>query len=192
MAARGMAVVGIDASAKMLEQLDRRHAAQQESPIHALRADMRALPLPSRSFGAVLAAYNTVFNVGDRAGLRACFREARRVLDDAGVFVVETIVPAPADRVRSGVDVRRIAVDHVVLTASRLDPSDQTISGQHIEIAETGIRLRPWFLHYAHVDELDTIAERTGFALDARWSDWNRSAFDESLHDTQIAVYRCA
>jgi SAM-dependent methyltransferase len=192
MAARGLAVVGLDASAKMLERLGRRRAVDDAGEIAALLADMRVLPLVSRSVGAVLAAYNTVFNVGDRAGLRECFREARRVLDDAGVFVVETIVPTPAEGVRSGVDVRHISVDHVVLTASRLDPTDQTISGQHIEIAETGIRLRPWFLHYAHVSELDTIAESTGFVLDVRWSDWDRSAFDEALHDTQIAVYRCA
>jgi ubiquinone/menaquinone biosynthesis C-methylase UbiE len=185
---RSHRVVGVDASTAMLRRLA--HRAHQTSTIVAVHADMSVLPLAPRTFGVVLAAYNTLFNLGDRRGLEHCFREARRVLFPGGAFVVETFVPPPGRSVRSGVDVRRIAIDHVVLTASRLDPHDQTISGQHIEIAETGIRLRPWFLHYAHPKELDVIADEAGFELEQRWGSWDRTPFDDTAHDMQIAVYR--
>jgi SAM-dependent methyltransferase len=188
-ARRGACVLGVDTSSKMLERLVRRCSAQP-ARIAGIRADMRSLPLADASVGVVLAAYNTVFNVGDRGGLTDCFREARRVLRNAGAFVVETFVPVSGTSVRSGVDVRRIEIDRVVLSASRLDPRDQTISGQHIQIDETGIRLRPWFLHYAYPDELDAIAAAQGFEPEDRWGDWSGTAFDDDAHDTQIAVYR--
>ena len=78
----------------------------------------------------------------------------------------------------------------MVLAASRLDPATQTIAGQHIEITESGMRLRPWFLHYLHPGQLDELATETGFALEHRWASWHQDAFTDDS-DAHVSVYRC-
>jgi hypothetical protein len=87
------------------------------------------------------------------------------------------------------VEARTVAIDHVILTATRHDPSTQVVESQMIEIRESGIRLRPLMIRYATPDELDRMAAAAGLALIERWSDWNRTPFanGDSAH---VSVYR--
>ena len=67
----------------------------------------------------------------------------------------------------------------------------QTVTGQHIELRESGIRLRPWVIRYALPAELDAMAAAEGLHLVERWSDWKGTPFTEgsnahvSVYDTQ-------
>ena len=67
-------------------------------------------------------------------------------------------------------------------------PRAQTITGQHIQITEAGVRLRPWPLRYAAPAELDALASAAGLVLVEHWRDWRRTPFtaDDSVH---VSVY---
>ena len=73
----------------------------------------------------------------------------------------------------------------------RQDRDAQTVMGQHVDISEAGIRLRPWLLRYSTVPQLDAMAAAAGFALEHRWADWAGTPFeaDGSAH---VSVYRLA
>jgi SAM-dependent methyltransferase len=189
-AALGAHVVGVDTSTAMLEKFADRRSAQASAAPEVARADMSALCFAPASFSVVLAAYNVVFNLPAVELQERCVREVRNVLRDGGAFVVETFVPDDDGKARSGVEVREVTTSNVVLTASRLDPSDRSIRGQHIEISEAGVRLRPWFLHYLPLDELDRVVAAAGFRLESRWAGWRGEPFSGRAA-AQIAVYRC-
>lgn len=185
-AARGVTVVGLDASAAMLARLRAKPGADR---LAVVEADMAALPFAAGAFGVVLVAFNTLFNLPDERAQRRCLADARRVVRDGGLLVVETIVFPETTEVAQGVDARLIEADRVVLTASRLDPTDRSVIGQHIEITEAGVRLRPWRLHYLLPDELDELARDTGWSLAGRRASWAGEPFTERS-EHQVVVYR--
>jgi SAM-dependent methyltransferase len=188
LATHGRRVTGVDASSPMLSRLC---AGDVQPPmLTVVQADMAWLPFTADAFGLAFVAYNTLFNLPDLESQRHCFASVRHVLRDGGSFVVETFVPDEDDRARNGVETRSIAIDRVVLSASRLDPITQTIAGQHVEITERGVRLRPWFLHYLHPTQLDDLATETGFTLEQRWADWSKTPFTDDA-TTHVSVYRC-
>src|SRR4051812_8010933 len=65
LAARGRNVFGIDASAAMLSRLVNRQRSDGE--VLAVRGDMARLPFAPEAFTTVFVAYNTLFNLPDRA-----------------------------------------------------------------------------------------------------------------------------
>jgi len=185
-AARGLSVVGVDTSAAMLQRLCRANAGPV---VRAVRADMAELPLRAATFDVVLAAYNTLFNLPDLETKRRCLESVHRCTRPEGAVVIEAFVPPAPTRDRQGVAVREVGVDHVILTASKLDSTTQEIAGQHVEIRSSGIRLRPWFLHYLHPEELDALAASAGLRLESRWGGWDRQPFDDDS-DSHVSVYR--
>jgi ubiquinone/menaquinone biosynthesis C-methylase UbiE len=186
LAAAGVPVVGVDASRPML---GRAAAKGPDAGLHLVEADMAVLPLSGGSCAGALVAFNTLFNLTAPGAQAACLAEVRRVLAPGGWLLVETLVVPEAERPVQGVDVGRIELDRLVLTASRLDPEARTISGQHVEITEAGIRLRPWHLRYLTVDELDAAAAAAGFDLVERWAGWDGSAFTAD-DERQVSRYR--
>lgn len=186
MVAAGLAVTGIDSSPSMLALLDAKPGAEALS---VLRGDMTEPDeLTSERFDAVLVAFNTFFNVASEAGQQRCFDGVARVLQPGGHFVLEAFVPND-DQPPAAVSPTQMTADHVVLTATMVDARSQTIRGQHIDITDDGIALRPWFLRYASPAQLDANARQAGLELASRNSDWHQSPFDEqSLH--HVSVYR--
>jgi len=110
------------------------------------------------------------------------------VLEPGGFFVVEAFVPT-VDRPTNLVEARTVALDHVILTATRHDPATQTVECQYIEIRESGIRLRPLTLRYAPIAELDAMAGTAGLELVERWSDWHGTPFAEG-DGAHVSLYR--
>ena len=94
-----------------------------------------------------------------------------------------TRAPRPA-----AVEPRHIGLDEVVLTVSRLDPATQTITGQHVQITEAGIRLRPWVLRYASPDELDALAAEAGLRLVERHAGWRGEPFTRDVGHPRLHV----
>ncbi len=187
LAARGRAVFGVDTSAAMLSRLVDHDRSNRR--VLAARADMGQLPFAPGAFALAFVAYNTLFNLPDLESQHRCLASVARSLSLGGALVVEAFVPRPEDESVQGVAVRDITIDRVVMTASRLDHVDQTITGQHIEIRESGIRLRPWFLHYLHPAQIDELAAAVGLEFEQRFAGWHHEPFDDTS-DTHVSVYR--
>jgi SAM-dependent methyltransferase len=191
LSAAGLDVTALDASAAMLDALRTKPGAER---LRVVEADMSRLGrsdldahAPADGYAVVLVAYNTLFNLPDEAAKRACVAGAAQRLADGGRLVVEAFVPVDeADR-RRDLTVSRIEDDELVLTATIHDPAAQVITGQHVQITEQGIRLRPWRVHYLRPDQLDALAVSCGLTPLARWSDWDGAPYDDGpIH---ISVY---
>lgn len=79
-------VVAVDVSARMLERLDTRAAADGIRNLRTVEADLRHLPLEDES--ATLVVSNYAFHHLDDAGKELALSEARRVLRPGGRLVV--------------------------------------------------------------------------------------------------------
>jgi SAM-dependent methyltransferase len=184
LAARGIDVVGLDASSAMLSKLAENDPA---GSVRVVAGDM-VDDLPDGPFALVFVAYNTFFGLLSEARQLACFAAVEQRLAPGGAFVIEAFVPEPQPG--SAVTVRSMTADSVVLSVTTHDESDQTAQGQYISFTESdGVRMRPWAIRYATVEQLDAMAEASGFHQAERWEDADRTQFnaDSPRH---ITVYR--
>jgi SAM-dependent methyltransferase len=175
-AAAGVEVWGIDASAAMLERL-----AAAARDVHGVLGDMREpATVVDGPFSVVVAAFNTFFLLTTEDAQRACLRSSASLLGAGGVVALECYVPAdpPDGGVERVLEPRRVEVDRVVLTVTEHDVDAQVVRGQHVELRESGTRLRPWVLRYATPTQLDDLAAGAGLGLLERWGGWDRSPFD--------------
>ena len=190
LAALGVDVWGIDTSQAMVDQLRSKPGGND---IRVAVGDMAVLDLSAVAlddearFGLVFVAINTFFNLTTAEAQQQCLRRVHDVLEPGGRFVLEAFVP-DIDRPTNVVEARTVALDHVILTATRHDPADQTVTAQFIELRESGVRLRPLVIRYAPVAELDAMASAAGLQLVDRWSDWKGSPFTEKA-GVHVSVY---
>ena len=76
-------------------------------------------------------------------------------------------MPAPPEDVpRTSIDVARVTTDAVVLTCTEHDADAQVVTGQHVELRDGSVRLRPWRVRYLTPDQLDAMAADAGLVLD--------------------------
>lgn len=80
---------GVERSAAMLSYL---HNTQGGAASRCVRADCAQLPLPSRSFGLVIAPFNLLQELSE-PGLRYTLAEVSRVLVPNGIFAADVAVP---------------------------------------------------------------------------------------------------
>ncbi len=188
--ARGLDTWTVDASAAMLDRLRGKPGGER---VRTIVGDMSQPPFATGPrFAVVLCAFNTLFNLATTAAQRRCLQRVAGMLADGGQLVVEAFVPPPGDErdlAVSAVEPRHIGLDEVVLSVSRVDPATRTVTGQHVQITERGIRLRPWVLHYATPDELDALAAESGLRLLERHGGWLGEPFtgDSPVHVSTYA-----
>jgi len=189
-AARGRRVIGIDVSLEMLEQLA---VNDTERTIVAVRGDMvddLVTAIHDEHIAAVVAAYNTVFNLHTEDRQRALFASVATVLAPGGIFVVEAAVPPSDDDSSTTVGVRSMTTERVVLSVARHHGDDHIAEGHFIEFTDGDrVRLRPWSIRYLSITEVDQMATDAGLVLDNRFADWDGSAFT-SGDDNHISIYR--
>ena len=188
---RGLDVWGVDASPAMVERLRAKPGGERVRVAVGDMADIDLHSLPdgdAARFGLVFVAINTFFNLTTADAQARCLRRVRDVLTLDGLFVLEAFVPT-VDRPTNLVEARTVAIDHVILTASRHDPDTQTVECQFIEIRESGVKLRPLTIRYAPVAELDAMAAAAGLELTDRWSDWQGTPYAEG-DGAHVSVYR--
>jgi len=185
-AAAGVTVTGVDTSAAMLERLADRDT---ENLVTAVCANM-AGDLPDGPFGLAFVAYNTLFNLRTAGEQEACFAAVARCLAPGGRFAVETFVADPDDGPAEDVSVRSVSAERVVLSISIRRPAEQVAEGQFVEFTEAGgVRLRPWSIRYATLDELDGAADDADFEVEHRWRSFARVPFTPDA-DRHVTVYR--
>ncbi len=210
LAAAGLRVTGVDASAAMLARLRAKPGADRVRAVEADMADLAGLDdlleasgdgsSDDRSsadgrFDLVVIAWNSFFNLGSAAAQHRCLAGvAARLAPGTGRFVIEAFVPADVgDERRTAVEVRSLTADAVVLSVSRHDPEAQQLAGQYVELTEAGgVRLRPWHLRYLTPDQLDGSAAGAGLGLVERWGSWAGEPFDADGSVGHVSVYAAA
>ncbi len=178
--AGGHNVVGVDSSRRMLEQLDPEVAGP------AVCASMTDVPLRGGWADLVIVATNTLFNLDTVESQQRAFEAARDLLRLGGRFVVEAVRPTTPSDHDHPLTVRSVDVDRVVLTATAEHAG--VITGQHIEITESGIRLRPWRIRMSDIDALDEMAVRARFRLGDRYASWEGESWDPDAR-AAVSVY---
>lgn len=194
LAARGLDVDALDASAAMLERLRGKPGAERvRATILADMADVGALVEPAR-YGLVVVAANTLFNLDTRHAQAQCVAGAAAALRPGGRLVVEAFVPDPARLARPDVvTVRSIEPDRVVLFVTKADAASQRLDTAIVELTDgaPGVRVFPARLRWSLPEELDGFAVAAGLTLESRWSGWDRKPCDESS-DTHVSVWRAS
>ncbi|KAA0232828.1 MAG: hypothetical protein JJLCMIEE_01958 [Acidimicrobiales bacterium] len=184
---RGLSVAGIDASTEMVELL---RAKRGGAAIPVQIADM-ADPVIRRGPPArvVLAAYNTLVNLPSEAAQQRCLLNVAARLEPGGSFVSEMFVPAARMPSQRRTTPTRLGGDQIVLAATEVEPAGQTVVGEHIELIDGGVRVRPWRLRYLYPDQLDALAAAAGLELVGRWGGWRRQPFTDKSADN-VSLYR--
>ncbi len=187
LAARGLAVHGVDASEDMLAQL-RAKPGGDSLPVSV--GDFADVHVPG-SFSLVVLALNTIFALPTQDAQVACFQNAARHLDPGGRFVIEAWVPDPSGFSPAGsrVGVRRLTPTAVSLDVAELDPVEQRMRTTQVSLRDGHLRLHPANHRYAWPSELDLMARLAGMSREHRWSGWSRAPFTAGS-PAHVSVYR--
>ena len=186
LAARGITVEGVDASAAMVERL---RAKPGGDAIAVTIGDMADVPV-SGPFTLVYLVFNSLFGLPSQERQAGCFGNVARVLSPGGAFVIECFVP-DLTRFNGGqrVEARDVAEDSAIFELVRHDVVRQRITTQIVTLDRRGVRMRPIAMRYSWPSELDLMAGQAGLRLTARYGDWERRAFDADSAD-HVSVYR--
>ncbi len=188
LAKAGVEIVGIDSSRSMIDRLASKPGADA---VTTVVGDMAELPFGSNLFTVAFAAFNTFFNLTTVDAQQQCVTRLADVVCRGGRLVIEGFVP-PADGLADdGTSVRDITLNSAVLTVSKHDPDSQRITGQHIEISSSGVRMRPWMLRYLTPPQLDDLVAGAGFVLESRHGGWQGEPFDPT-GDLHVSTYLLA
>ncbi|HEU4422689.1 MAG TPA: class I SAM-dependent methyltransferase [Pilimelia sp.] len=186
LAARGLAVEGVDASAEMVALMRAKPGGDR---IPVTIADMADVPVMGQ-FRLAYLVFNTLFNLVDAERQADCFRNVARVLAPGGAFVIEAFVPDPADFDRNErVQVRDVTEDSATIRLHRYDRAAQRFVRQTITFDSQGVHMKPFAMRYCWPDEIDRMAAQAGLRLAERYADWHRRPFDADSTD-HISVYR--
>ena len=187
LAARGIAVEGIEASPEMVALL---RAKPGGDAIPVVVGDMAEVGVPG-PYPLVYLVFNTLFNLTRDGAQEQCFGNVARVLAPGGTFVIEAFVPDPADidRQEQQVQVSSVTETAVTIRLHRYDRAAQTFVRQTVTVTDGGVKLQPFGMHYRWPEQIDELAATAGLRLDARYAGWDRSPFrtDSPSH---VSVYR--
>lgn len=187
LAARGVAVEGIEASPEMVALL-REKPGGDAIPITV--GDMAEVGRPG-PYPLVYLVFNTLFNLTRDGAQEQCFANVARVLAPGGAFVVEAFVPDPAgfDRNEEQVQVQSVTETAVTIRLHQYDRDAQTFVRQTVTVTDGGVTLRPFGMHYRWPSQLDELAAAAGLRLESRFADWDRSPFTTDSR-SHVSVYR--
>lgn len=183
--AAGLEVHGVDASPAMVERL---RAKPGGGDVPVLVADFaERLPSVPGGFSVVLLAFNTFLNLVAAGAQERCLARVHDALRPGGALVIEAFVPTD-DPVPSGVDVRAVGTQEVVLSVFRRD--GEVVVGSLVTLSPaSGVTLRPWSVLPRSPQELDELARAAGLAFDRRDGGWRGEPFDDAT-DRHVTVYR--
>jgi SAM-dependent methyltransferase len=183
--ARGLEVHGVDVSDAMVERMRAKPGGDR---VHVVKGDFGSA-VAGTDFSVAFVAFNTFFALTTQEKQKACFANVSKQLKRGGTFVLECFVPDPT-RFAGGQALRtgHIAVDHVVLEATRSDRNAQTLDAQLVVISTLGTRLIPLVLRYCYPAELDLMAELAGMRLRDRFASWSRAPFTQTSMN-HVSIY---
>ena len=186
LAARGVAVEGVDLSPDMVAQLRKKPGGDA---IPVTIGDFSEVPV-SGSYRLVYIVFNTFFNLLHQEEQVRCFENVAARLTDDGAFVIEAAVPAHIHALPENqyVHAEEVGVDDVWLDVARYDPVTQRLEETHVRLGAGGVGLFPIVMRYCYPSELDLMARIAGLRLRERWGGWTREPFD-ARSELAVSVY---
>ncbi|MFD1718188.1 class I SAM-dependent methyltransferase [Georgenia deserti] len=182
LAERGVPVTGIELSEPMAAQL-RAKAGAESLPV--VIGDMATARVPGE-FSLVYLVFNTISNLLTQDEQVECFRNAARHLSPGGRFVIELGVPA-LRRLPPGQLAAPFEISEQHLGFDTYDLASQRLTSHHYwpQTGHHGLSEHR-FLWPA---ECDLMARLAGLEFEARYADWDRSAFtgDSAGH---VSIWR--
>jgi hypothetical protein len=185
LAARGIAVTGIELSEPMVAQL-RRKADERAIPV--VVGDMATTEVAG-AFALVYVVWNSISNLRTQDEQVACFRNAARHLIPGGRFVIELGVP-PLRRLPPGQLAAPFAVTDDYLGFDTFDLVTQRCTSHHYWHEDDGtVRHGAGSFRYLWPSECDLMATMAGMELEQRVADWDGSPFT-SDSESHVSVWR--
>jgi SAM-dependent methyltransferase len=166
LAARGVAVHGIDLSVDMVAQL-RAKPGGAEIPVTI--GDL-ATTRVGDDFSLAYLVFNTIGNLTTQDAQVACFENAAAQLRSGGCFVVEVGVS-----VRKPLHVFALSETHVGI--DEYDAATQRLVSHHFSLVDGAWELRSIPFRSVSPAELDLMARFGGMRLRERWGSWTREPF---------------
>jgi SAM-dependent methyltransferase len=187
LAARGIAVDGIDLSPAMVAKLRAKAGGDR---ISVTMGDFADVPVPG-VYRLIYVVFNTLFNLLTQGEQVRCFENVAAHLADDGAFVVEAEPPGFLYRLPDDqyVNAEAIEVAEVRLDVLRHDPVAQRLEESHVFLSPKGVRLNPVVQRYSWPSELDLMARIAGLRTTERWGGWSRESFEAGSRNC-ISVFR--
>lgn len=186
LAARGVAVTGIELSEPMAAQLRQK---VDEATLPVVIGDMATTRVPGE-FDLVYLVFNTISNLRTQAEQVECFRNAARHLKPGGRFVIELWVPA-IRRMPPGQSVVPMSMGengHLVFDTYDLATQECT-SHHYFHEADGTTRYGSGNFRYIWPAECDLMAQLAGLEFESRYADWHRAPFT-SDSESHVSVWR--
>jgi len=182
LARSGARMTGIDRSTPMLART--RVRARSLGPVARpwlLRADIRALPFPSASFGVVMAPYGLLQSLVRESDLSQLLDEVRRVLTPGGLFGIDLVPDLPKWREYTG----RVSLKGASARGSEITLVESVRQDRRrgltmfdetfVERPRSAPPTRRSFTLTFRTLSMDAVLrrlERRGFAIEARWGSY--------------------
>ncbi len=173
LAARGVAVSGIELSTAMADRL---LAKDSDNGVAVTIGDMATTRVEG-SFRLVYLVFNTIGNLTTQDQQVACFANAAAHLEAGGSFAIEVVVP-DLRRLPPGEDARVFSHSPGYVGYDRYtDLVAQQATSHHFVADGSGVREFRTPFRYVWPSELDLMARLAGMTARDRWADWDRSPF---------------
>jgi SAM-dependent methyltransferase len=187
LAARGVAVHGIDASRAMI---DRMRAKPGGAAIPVTLGDFTDVAVDGE-YAVIYIVFSTLYGLLTQSAQLQCVRNAAARLASGGVFVFEGFVPDPARYATNPrVQLNRIELAGIDLMVAHHDPVHQRVASQRIVVGPEGMQQFPVEIRYVWPSELDLMAELAGLRLRDRWADWQRGT--DTGTGAHVSIYERA
>lgn len=187
LAARGVAVTGIELSEPMVTQLRQK---VDETTLPVVLGDMATTRVPGE-FDLVYLVFNSISNLRTQAEQVECFRNAARHLRPGGRFVIELWVPA-IRRMPPGQSAvpMTLGEDNGHLIFDTYDLATQACTSHHYSTQPDGtVHYGAGNFRYIWPAECDLMAQLAGLESETRYADWHRTPFTADS-ESHISVWR--
>jgi SAM-dependent methyltransferase len=172
LAARGVAVQGIDLSRAMVARLREKPGGDAVGVTIGDFATTRV----EGAFSVAYLVFNTIMNLTTQAAQVACFRNVAAHLQPGGRFVIEVMMP-DLRRLPPGQDAVPFHVSETRWAYDLYDVATQSMSSNYVEVVNGRGGFRSIPFRYVWPAELDLMAQMAGLHLRHRWANWHREQF---------------
>jgi len=166
LAARGVAVHGIDLSSDMVAQL---HAKPGGDAVPVAIGDFATTKVEG-AFTLAYVVFNTIGNLTTQDAQVACFANVAEHLSPGGCFVVELGIGSDAPLKVFDLSDTHVGVDEY-------DTGTQRLVSHHFSLVDGRWERISMPFRRVYPGELDLMARLAGMRLRERWGGWNREPF---------------